>query len=337
MDSLLELTACFDRVSIVGMCKNAGKTTVLNRMLKECGAAGLNAALCSVGRDGEKIDVVTKQKKPEILINEGTLFATAGSLISSCEVEKERLLSTGVRTALGEVIVYRAISRGLIELSGPSMNSQLPTLIRYFQSCGAEKVLIDGAVSRKASSSPTVASCTILCTGADYNSDIEAVVADTAHAAALLSTEALQDERAKAIIASHKERSVLLISNDYSQAAYGLYETIPEKDKTSAKYAYFPGALTDRLCESALGGGQTAEGFTLVSAYASKLMISRGMAAKLASRGIGLLVLDPVSVACICVNPHCTSGPDFDRESLRSKMQGAVSLPVINVADCTLL
>ena len=46
-------------MSIVGMCKNAGKTTVLNEIIRELSAAGCVMGLTSIGRDGESKDLVT--------------------------------------------------------------------------------------------------------------------------------------------------------------------------------------------------------------------------------------------------------------------------------------
>jgi len=62
-------------MSIVGMCKNAGKTTVLNWILSEV-QRGKCMALTSIGRDGESTDVVTGTEKPSIFVPSGTLIAT---------------------------------------------------------------------------------------------------------------------------------------------------------------------------------------------------------------------------------------------------------------------
>lgn len=50
---------------------------------------------------------------------------------------------------MGEVILIRARSDGNIQLAGPSMNSQLIELSRQFKELGVDKVMIDGAISRK--------------------------------------------------------------------------------------------------------------------------------------------------------------------------------------------
>ena len=74
---LLPLIESYRSLSIIGMCKNAGKTTVLNSILSEMGATGKTLGLTSIGRDGESVDVVTQTHKPGIYVRDGTLIATA--------------------------------------------------------------------------------------------------------------------------------------------------------------------------------------------------------------------------------------------------------------------
>ena len=310
MGELLDLVGGHRRVSIVGMCKNAGKTTVLNKLISEC-ASRVPAALCSVGRDGEKRDVISGLKKPGIFIEAGTLFATTTGLLERCEVEAELVLSTGFGTPLGEVVALRALSGGFVELSGPSMNARLPELFDLFMSLGAGMILIDGAVSRKASVSPAVAGCSILCVGADYDPDMRKAVSDTAHTAALLGAPGLPDDTAADVSLT--------------------------------------GAVTDSVCDRIAGGkkrlavddaaarartGGTGAKTRLVADDASKLMLSREALARLRAGGFELYVRDPVKLACICINPHCTLGrPDFNKGRFLREMQEATDTPVVNVEE----
>lgn len=51
-------------LSIIGMCKNAGKTTVLNKLIAELNESRVRLGLTSIGRDGESTDLVTRTAKP---------------------------------------------------------------------------------------------------------------------------------------------------------------------------------------------------------------------------------------------------------------------------------
>ena len=86
-------------VTAIGLCKNAGKTTALRRLMAELEDECLG--LTSVGRDGEATDLVTGTEKPDLYIKRGDLFATARGMMSLCDVTLEAAALTGVMTPLG--------------------------------------------------------------------------------------------------------------------------------------------------------------------------------------------------------------------------------------------
>lgn len=186
MASVLRAALAHKSLSIIGMSKNAGKTTVLGRLLSLLERDARVLALTSIGRDGETVDIVTGTEKPGIWVQAGTLIATAADMLRYCDVTREILHTTGVHTPLGEVIIFRALSDGQVQLAGPSMNEQLTQLAETLCGLGAEIVLIDGAISRKSLAAPAVSEATILCAGASYHPDMNRVVTDTAYASRLL-------------------------------------------------------------------------------------------------------------------------------------------------------
>ena len=177
---LLEILNSVKTMSIVGMCKNAGKTTMLNWMLHHDRLQG-TLGLTSIGRDGESTDVVTGTEKPGIFVREGTLIATARDMLRLGDVTAEILETTGIPTPLGEVVILRARSAGNVQLAGPSITSQLREVSRMFFDLGADKSIIDGALGRKSLGARAVAEGVVLCTGASYHMSMERVVADTAN------------------------------------------------------------------------------------------------------------------------------------------------------------
>ena len=192
--TLSQLIAPYSSVSIIGMCKNAGKTTVLNRIIREVNGNGQVIALTSIGRDGENKDLVTGTKKPGIYVQEGTLVATASALIlNHCDVTREILDTTGIGTPMGDVVILRAKSDGNIQLAGPSITSQLARLGKTFRELGADLVMFDGALSRKTLCSRRVSQATVLCTGASYHKNLDVVVEDTAHICRMLTLPELDD------------------------------------------------------------------------------------------------------------------------------------------------
>ena len=91
-EQLLRQLHSVKTMSIVGMCKNAGKTTMLNWLLEQGRLQGV-LGLTSIGRDGESTDVVTGTEKPGIFVREGTLIATAQDMLRLGDITKEILMT----------------------------------------------------------------------------------------------------------------------------------------------------------------------------------------------------------------------------------------------------
>ena len=188
-------------MSIVGMCKNAGKTTMLNWLLTAGHLRG-TLGLTSIGRDGESTDVVTGTEKPGIFVREGTLIATAKDMLRLGDVTKEILMTTGIPTPLGEVVIMRARSAGYVQLAGPSITTQLRSVSESFFALGAEKSVIDGALGRKSLGARAVAEGVILCTGASYNASMEKVIADYAPEVVLFGASSIGRDLAPSVSAT---------------------------------------------------------------------------------------------------------------------------------------
>ena len=124
-------------VTVIGLCKNAGKTTAMRRLMAELGEECLG--LTSVGRDGECTDLVTGTEKPDLYLKKGDLFATARGMLTLCDATLEVVDLTDVMTPLGPVAVFRTLSDGYVQLAGPSAARQLPPLTRRFQELGAHR------------------------------------------------------------------------------------------------------------------------------------------------------------------------------------------------------
>ncbi len=76
--------------------------------------------------------MVTGTEKPGIFVREGTLIATARDMLRLGDVTQEILVTTGIPTPLGEVVILRARSAGNVQLAGPSITSQLREVSRMF-------------------------------------------------------------------------------------------------------------------------------------------------------------------------------------------------------------
>lgn len=157
-------------LTIVGSSKNAGKTTVLNYLLRKLDPAGL--AVTSVGRDGERLDVLNRCSKPSIRLRRGVLFATAQGCLERSEGDWEAVRHTGLGSPLGPVHILRASSECRVELAGPSGVEQLAEVSGALRRLGASRILVDGAFDRSAAASARVCDGLILALGCDGKNDV---------------------------------------------------------------------------------------------------------------------------------------------------------------------
>ena len=293
-------------MSIVGMCKNAGKTTMLNWLLAHTGRRQI-LGLTSIGRDGESTDVVTGTEKPSIFVPAGTLIATAKDMLRLGDVTKEILITTGIPTPLGEVVVMRARSDGYVQLAGPSITAQLREVSRMFFELGATQSIIDGALGRKSLGARNVADGIVLCTGASYNMSMDKVIEDTANFCRLMDlpkADTLPPEATDGLEACLKEHGE----------------------------AYIAGALTDTMVIPLLRSGLLRSS-RLVVADPSKVLLKPDTLDKLAVRDVTLQTRDAARTLCVTVNPVSAYGWKFDKDEFIDRMRQSVKVPVINVKE----
>ena len=293
-------------MSIVGMCKNAGKTTMLNWLLSHTGRQQI-LGLTSIGRDGESTDVVTGTEKPSIFVPAGTLIATAKDMLRLGDVTKEILITTGIPTPLGEVVVMRARSDGYVQLAGPSITAQLREVSRMFFELGSTQSIIDGALGRKSLGARNVADGIVLCTGASYNMSMDKVIEDTANFCRLMDlpkADTLPPEATDGLEACLKEHGE----------------------------AYIAGALTDTMVIPLLRSGLLRSS-RLVVADPSKVLLKPDTLDKLAVRDVTLQTKDAARTLCVTVNPVSAYGWKFDKDEFIDRMRQSVKVPVINVKE----
>ncbi|MCL2350738.1 MAG: hypothetical protein FWC67_04585, partial [Defluviitaleaceae bacterium] len=278
-------------ISLIGLGKNVGKTTVLNCLV---GRMGGKLGLTSVGRDGEDVDVVTQTSKPRIFVRAGTIVATAEGLLALCDISMEILAVKDWSTPMGRVVVVRALSAGFVQLGGPSMTAQLAELLKDLESFDIDKILIDGAISRKSLAAPSVADAAILCTGAAISPRMDIVIAKTRHAVSML--------------------------------------TLP-KAAEDADCIPMPGAISDSKLKELVTSGTNLKNKTILADDPSKILITPETYEKLLIKQATLAVKTPINLAAVTINPISPSGIAFDPAEFLAKMCGALSIPVFNVQE----
>lgn len=321
-----------ERVSFIGMCKNAGKTTVLNEVIKKLHNNKESILLTSIGRDGEELDLVTNTKKPEIYVYKDDYIATARDLIKYCDITKEIVESTGIYTPLGEIIIIRAISDGFVQIAGPSIATQMATICNKFKEHSSGKILIDGALERKSIATGKVSNVAILSSGASYSADMEKTVRDTAYTAMLFS---LPEYKLKLPEDFNRE--------NYSEKYYIIEEnTIKKTDKkielrevwakeSDIESIFVNGALSDAMINSLLLSNAKLEGKRLVFFDGSRILIKYENFEKLRQRGLIFSCIEAINIVAITINPFSAYGHHYDSEKFLAYMKKCTDLPVINI------
>jgi hypothetical protein len=178
-------------LAVIGLVKNAGKTTVVNALMANCPHL---FGLTSLGLDGERIDHLTGLAKPRIAPPAGTLVATTQGSLDRSGYAMEVLEELPFLTPLGRVIIGRAGNEGQVEVSGPTTLTELRVTIERLQAHDAEQVLVDGAINRIGSASPRVSDGVVVATGGMVGDTLGDVLETTAATLDMLLLPAVSDE-----------------------------------------------------------------------------------------------------------------------------------------------
>lgn len=341
VSSLAELVKNSSCVAIIGMEKNAGKTTVLNSLLAER-QPGVRA-ITSIGYDGEDTDQVTGTEKPNVYVGCGTLVATASGLLGQCDFTRELLSFTGFHTPMGEVLILRALSDGYAQIAGPSTTAQMTRLVRMLQNAGAEQIFIDGAAARKSTAAISASDGCILATGASFSHDIGQIVEQTLHYTGLLTLPTFSDSVIieKSSLPSLTLNDYLLFSKDGQLITHGdaLDECCADQiveHAESRPILLFKGAVTQRLVQRLLEKSRLLAGLILVADDGTRFLLTSAQFNELRRRGASLMVKHRVNLLAVTINPVSPAGFKLDSGELSAKLRQQLAVPVIDVLAAAL-
>jgi hypothetical protein len=324
---LAHLVSGVRRLALVGLAKNTGKTETLTTILAEHAAAGVAVGVTSIGRDGEERDVIDARiAKPRVHLREGSIVASTGDLLTASALAHERFEQTGVRTPLGEVVIARLSEPGAVEIAGPSAAADVRAVSEAMEALGAQQVLIDGAIDRRAASSPAVADGLVVATGAVLARELDAVVAATARAVDVIRLPQSQRDRdGDGTISVGRE---LALRGEASQIA-ALLRTHP-----GAHTLRIDGALSEGFLDGLLAARRERAGreLEIVIADPTRAFLTRRGPGWYAKAGLSLAVLATIDLRAITVNPVAPMSHSFDSLELCERIAAAVGeIPVVDV------
>jgi hypothetical protein len=349
---LSELTASVRRLALVGLAKNSGKTVTLAALLRELETEGRLIGVTSVGRDGEERDVIDARiEKPPVRLCAGSLVATTDALLSVSGIAHTVLENTGVRTPLGSVLIARLRDPGTIEVAGPSASEDVRAVSDAMLGHGAEQVLIDGAIDRRAASSPAVTDGLVMSTGAVLGSELQEVVARTRDAVEVVRLPELADpqvrelaERTQDAGAGHRESRTasLLVSEGHEVVELApRFVLTGESEQIAAaldanpptRWLIVPGALPEPFLQGLLRARRGRGGeLVLVVADSTRVFLMERGPDWYRRQGIEIQTLYSTALEAITVNPVAPQSHSFESMQLREALEQAIDdVPIFDV------
>ncbi|MFP4459558.1 MAG: hypothetical protein ACLFSQ_08240 [Candidatus Zixiibacteriota bacterium] len=137
-------------ISIIGNGRGSGKTTAFKAFLKYL-SQKYTVGISSFGNDRARSQSFEPgfAKSGLVFVNKGTLIATSRNSLGFSDITKEILITTGINTPLGEIVILRALSSGYALLTGASTIDESIRIKNLLVEFGAQKIIFDGSVNRK--------------------------------------------------------------------------------------------------------------------------------------------------------------------------------------------
>ena len=323
----------YSSVSVVGLEKNTGKTECLNYILKRLRDSEKRIAVTSIGVDGEEVDRLYHNAKPEITLYDGMFFVTSEKHYREKKVTAEIIDVSNRKTALGRLVTAQVKSSGKTLLSGPPDTLWLQTILQTMKEQQVDLTLVDGALSRVSLASPAVTDAMILTTGASLSENLAKLLKTTLFAYQMIALEEVApalkqklEQIEKGIWAIDKEGEI----HDLNiPSVFGMGERIGEIFK-HGNTVFVSGAISDTLLNSLRMQPQSKE-MTLIIKDFTKAFLSEDAYKAFVNRGGVVKVLRKTKLIAVCVNPVSPSGRRFNSDELQQEMEKILGVPVYDV------
>ncbi len=306
-------------IAIVGICKNAGKTSVLNALLHQY--PDIRWAVLSTGRDGEEKDTVFGITKPRVMVGKGTLLCLDTRALNDHGAAIKIIRKLPWKAGTRQLWLAEALLPLETEIIGPPEVTQQAECARLMLELGARKVMIDGSIDRKSIAlSPWVDSL-ILVAGASFGNmqllcnELERIelltripVPDTTRLPKTLNPDHLcllqgkrwQDTGLKSLLGNDGRFGEIL------RAAEG------------TRVIYVPGALTDRSL-APLRSYLQDEGRVLLLRHPYHFKTGKDEVRRLLQRH-QIMAIHPLRINAIALNSWAVDGQHIDASRLREEI-----------------
>ncbi len=328
--SRLEEFAAKNKVlSIIGLAKNAGKTTVMNYIINHW--KNKNLCVTSIGLDGEAYDTIRNHEKPRIKLYKGMYVITAINCIETSTAQINILAKTNISTPLGEIIIGEINKEGLVLIAGPSTKHEMKYVIELVKKYNPFLTLIDGALYRISSASRAISEGIIFAVGASYHSDINKVVKDSKKVIDHFRIETHNmpisiDEKIYEKDFIYCQKQIIFldkpITDSLKNYITGVYNEL---------FINLQGAFTENIANTIINKRNKFKKITIIVKDASHIIISPQTSEKLKKIGVLIKALRQIEIVFIAYNPVSPYGYKFDDLEFKTKLIQELNLEPVNV------
>ncbi len=277
--------------AIIGICKNAGKTTVLNYHLAKTNDM---YALTSIGIDGESKDQIFSNTKPRIFVKENTIIATSVNSLKKSDITYEVLNMTNIMTPLGYIVIVKTISAGYVEISGTSSSNDLKIIQTWIkENTDVDILYIDGALSRKQFSSIDFIDSVDIVVGAAFNKNMSKTLDEVALWSKLYSIEEYLIEKQDCNIIINEKK----LNYDFIDV-----ETLSSICDVTTNFVFLDCIITSEVFNYILAFNKQNK-VKLVVENPNKLFITKSDFNKLSNSNVELFVRKKININGVYTNP----------------------------------
>ena len=318
----------FETLSVVGLEKNTGKTETMNYIIEHLHDE-IKLGITSIGIDGEITDLVTKTKKPEITVYEGMFFATTEKHFKLKKINAEIFYLSRRETPLGRILIAKANEKGRILLSGPSTSVWLKDIIREMNKIEKMKIIVDGALSRVSSSSPSITESVILSTGAALSLSAKNIVDKTVYKIKLMGLRAVNEKLFKKLI--DLEDGIYAIDSEIEKLPFKTLLSLKNIDLDKYGYNYYiTGVLNNSFVKKILTK-KHVDKYTIIVKDYTKIFLDRNIFNKFLKLGGKIRVLQKVDLKAVTYNPISPERFVIDSVPIMKSIKDKTGVTIIDV------
>jgi hypothetical protein len=325
------------KLAIVGICKNAGKTTVLNAIMQHYNS--FIWGVMSTGRDGEAEDVLFKTPKPRVHIHRHSIFCADALCMDAHGAAISILKKTAWQSGGKALWIARAERDIETEIGGPQSVTAQIACASELLNLGADKVIIDGSLDRKSIALSDSLDALILAVGASFG-DMDAIQAELLRLLSLSAIPCFND-------ASASVRKRLLDSETIHIKRQGKWHNTELKSLIGAdkqllsllseagnpSHIYLPGAYTGSI-NTRLGKHLNLQ-----------IVFRHPECIKLPATELQAFIdkhrpqcLIPFNIKAITLNSHAVGASPIDADSLRQNLRQRFPNPeLIDIMEVNLI